>query len=237
MSSFYKGLLCVLAIGLISPSFASGASEGVYASFNVGQSKAKSIKNSQLSILNTVGYAGIVPNDPEFGVDFKRGINYRGSIGYKVTNFRGELELSYLRAKYKNFTENYGNNPLLFSTDLSGHVDAIPLMLNAYFDWDGLNEWVAPFMGVGIGMAHIKNRIELGGQVTVAGGIITPAAPLVGHMTETKLAFQGIAGLLVNIHSKVAATLDYRCFSTSKLKALDKRFQHQSINVGLMYRF
>jgi opacity protein-like surface antigen len=229
-SKFFLLASLFLVEPLIADPSLDSISDGLYVSIGGGASKTTNIKNSALPITSTVTITATDPN--ELGLNYKNSINFRGAFGYKFGDVRAEIEASQIRSKYKNFTSGHGQYDL-FSPLLSGYTRVISAMVNAYYDFNQLNNWVAPYVGAGVGFSKSKNHIELE-QIFITGA---SAPSLKGNMTENKLGLQAIVGVTVNFTHQIAVMMDYRYFSTTKLKALDKKFQNQSINLGLMYRF
>ena len=222
-----KNFLKIIALGALLVTCAAGADsipEGAYVAGKLGISSPKSINNSSLPIVSTINIEMTEPDN--LGLNLKRGMNYSIALGTQIYDFRFELEGLRMRSKYKDLTMNQGENNL-FSPLLTGAITATSGLGNVYYDLNILNDCFVPYIGGGAGISRIKNHIEfelMEGQDK-------------GNMLNTVFAYHGTVGISLYLTETVAATFDYRYFSTAKVKALEKSFNSHLFNLGLIYRF
>ena len=150
-------------------------------------------------------------------VDFKKGFDGGGIIGYDFGPFRLETEASYRQAKIKN----------------SGGADAsnLSFMVNGLLDF-GPDDGLQGFVGGGVGVARVKGKYGL----NTYGNFVNDS--------DTVFAWQAIAGIRAPITSHIDASLKYRFFNAENVKlvdvtgrTLDGRFRTHSILGGFTYNF
>ncbi len=147
-----------------------------------------------------------------------------GAVGYALGNgLRLESELGFRPNDVDNITGVAGG---------SGDVDVLNWMFNALYDFKQLNLPVTPYVGAGIGIAHV----DVDGATPVAGSTIDDS--------DIGFAFQGIAGLSLSLTENLAATVDYRhlrvpsvSFRTNGGTNVDSDYATNQIMVGLRYTF
>jgi outer membrane protein OmpA-like peptidoglycan-associated protein len=147
-----------------------------------------------------------------------------GALGYALGNgLRLETEVGYRPNDVDNITGVAGG---------SGDVDVLNWMFNALYDLDYWNLPVKPYVGAGIGIAHV----DFDGVTPVAGSTINDS--------DIGFAFQGIAGLSLDLTENLAATLDYRhlrvpnvSFRTNGGTNVDSDYATNQIMIGLRYTF
>jgi outer membrane protein OmpA-like peptidoglycan-associated protein len=147
-----------------------------------------------------------------------------GALGYALGNgLRLETEVGYRPNDVDNITGVAGG---------SGDVDVLNWMFNALYDLDYWNLPVKPYVGAGIGIAHV----DFDGVTPVAGSTINDS--------DIGFAFQGIAGLSLDLTENLAATLDYRhlrvphvSFNTNGGTNVDSDYATNQIMIGLRYTF
>ncbi len=156
-------------------------------------------------------------------IDYEPGPAVAGALGYGFGNgFRAEVEVSWR-----------GNE----QEDIGDRFRAIAGMANAYYDIDFNLDRVHPYLGLGLGIAGVSaNDIAF----DTTGTVIDDGDP--------RFAFQGIAGLAVDLTDHIDFLVDYRFFGTpgSELDAVDATgtrqdadtdyFSH-SVLAGFRYRF
>ncbi len=231
-----QSIKTLAVFSLLGAAQLSHAMDDTYISIGGGFVKPNQIKSTSMPILYKTPGIVYVSGHPDVDtLKLKQGFSVKGAIGYKIGDFRVEVEPSFVKSKYKSFYLE--GNPILFNDSYSGSVRLASGLLNAYADLS-VNDAFSPYIGVGLGMVHAKNQIEKSGLVSIdAGGGITPLPNFKTSMTEKKLAYQGIVGLSLYFNKQLALTADYRYFATAKLKAFDKKLQTQALTVGLSYKF
>lgn len=176
--------------------------------------------------LYVAGFGGIagVPNnikkDQFSQARYKAGFDAGGALGYQSGSFRYEVDVNYIRAQVNNFKFQGSevSNP-------SGYSHALAFMANINHDFYIMQPVVAPFLGFGIGFARVGAKLD--------GDHVSSFRP----NGEFKIAFQGNAGLRVNLTKRFAANLSYRYFITTRSDQLGRSFQAHLGNIGLSYRF
>ena len=219
-----------LVIGLLLSSGAAVANDGMYVSLGFGFNKTNTIKDSHLPMLNNIDMAQPVA---ELGLIFKNGKGLSLAIGQKFNDLRAEAEFSHFKAKYKRFTQEFGRETLVGDDAMQGSLKSNALIANVYYDLPFV-KMVVPYVGVGIGLAHIQNQVQITHDPIPGffdGGTFKT------KVTDLKLAYQGILGVTLNVNETMSVGMDYRYLSTSKLKALDKKLSQQAMQLKLTYRF
>ncbi len=147
-----------------------------------------------------------------------------GAIGYALGNgIRLETEVGYRPNDVDNISGVTGG---------SGDVDVLNWMFNALYDFKQLNLPVTPYIGGGIGIAHV----DFDGVTPVAGSTIDDS--------DIGFAFQGIAGLSLALTENLAATLDYRHLRVPHVRVntnggtgVDSDYATNQVMIGLRYTF
>lgn len=224
--------------GLVIMSLVS--SSGVYAddayiNISGGIGRLRNIERSNLPVSKTVDIKMIEPN--AINIDFGKSKHFNFALGKSFDSFRSEVDIGYMRAKYKQISQTYVGivNPLhachkqpLFADWLSGGFKAFTALANFYYDFK-FNNHVVPYVGFGIGMGKITNRM--------AARHDELSYIQKGKISETKPVYQSLAGIRLNLDENIWLNVGYRYFGTTKLKGLDKKIYSQSVNVGLSYYF
>ena len=139
---------------------------------------------------NNIGGRPILINGTRVQAKFKDGFAVAGAGGYKWSeSVRTELEISYRENKVKNFNTS--------STPWTGTQRDTSAMGNVVFDIPTGGRWT-PYVGAGIGIAWMNWDQFKGLGPTVYDG------------TSSKFAWQGIAGISVNVAPRLQLALDYR---------------------------
>lgn len=222
-----KNLINAIASGGLLVACAASADsipDGAYIAGKLGIQLPKSIKKSSLPIVSTVNIEMTEPNN--LGLNLKRGKQVGVALGTKMSDFRFELEGLLMHTKYKGLTMNHGANDL-FSPLLTGATTVISGLGNVYYDLNVLGDCLVPYVGIGAGVARVKNYIEFELMERQDKG----------NMANTGLAYHVTMGVSLHLTEEVSTTLDYRYFATSKVKALEKAFRSNLVNLGLVYRF
>jgi OmpA-OmpF porin, OOP family len=164
---------------------------------------------------------------------FQDGYAARGALGHDFGPIRLEGEFGYRHNSAQSLAvTNAGGLPGVISGPATGTAKATSYMANALWDLD-FGSKVTPYIGAGLGMAHIKMAsIASGGAVT-------------GSTADNGLAMQGIAGLAYALSDRLDLTVDYRYFVTRKYMTLidtlgrqfSSRYRNQAIMAGLTFRF
>ena len=97
-------------------------------------------------------------------------------------------------------------------------------MINAYYDFKNASI-VTPYLGAGAGIAYGKLKAAI------------PLLGLAGDESDTAFAWQGIAGLSVDVAPQLALTADYRYFDTANFSDIDDDYSAHEIRAGVRYSF
>jgi OmpA-OmpF porin, OOP family len=147
-------------------------------------------------------------------MDLKSDMTQGVGLGYAFdSGLRFEGELSH---RFNQITPDVG-----VVTD--GDIHAWAGMLNGYYDFNSGGD-VQPYLGVGVGVARLNG---------------TANGPYAFNDTDTRLAFQGMAGLAFSLSEQLSLDVGYRYFvaRNAEFGARTVDYDAQSVNVGLRYQF
>lgn len=153
------------------------------------------------------------------------GYHAGGRFGYQSNPLRYEAEVTYSTAQLKSFDLD-----TIEQTGVTGNSNATFAMANVYYDFPDMVPALAPFIGIGIGYAYVKNSFYSTGPLF---------NPLLTQFTSANSAFayQGTAGFTYNFCENYALNIAYRFTTTTELDNLGKTFQSNFGTVGVIYRF
>lgn len=162
------------------------------------------------------GFAGanwIQSNVHHFDFSYKTGYMLGGNFGYRwsCTGFRIEGEYSYRKNRITQIRFNG------FHLGVHGHQRYYAGMGNLYYDFCVPDSYVTPFVGAGVGW--YDQRINIERNTFSAEG------------TESKVAWQLLAGLTYEVNACYSIVLSYRM-----LKPAEKFFNHGA-TLGANYNF
>ncbi len=208
-------LLCSVS----SLAFAQKAPEGFYLGIGGGVTW---LSDSDFSTA-PLGLNGTLDHDTGYGII--------GQIGYAFGNgFRVELEPGYRRTSTD--TLHGGNLGGSFSTD--GHVEALSGMVNVLYEYP-TGTPISPYIGAGIGVAHLKLDTKAASVSTVIDD------------SDTQFAYQGIVGASWELMPNWRLALDYRYFATtdpsfsgrvgSTPVSVDSEYRSHNVFLTLRYTF
>ena len=173
-----------------------------------------------------LGGVGYLPNNVSIlgvnGADYDTAYNAGGALGYKSGPIRYEAEVIYMRGDAKAF-----NLAAVAQTGVSGDSEATAAMANIYYDFDDMSESFSPFIGLGIGYAHLSTTLNATG----------PTAVTTFKASDNVFAYQGTVGMTYNFSENAAFTLAYSYLGTDKADNMGKSFQAHLGTLGLLYRF
>jgi|SaaInlStandDraft_3_1057020.scaffolds.fasta_scaffold78972_1 OmpA-OmpF porin, OOP family len=195
-----------------------------YLGVSGGGNVANKISNSYLPIGEDVNITSIDPMSGtklnNIGFDYKVGWHISGEYGYQFDTFRLAGEILYIKNDYKDFT--MAGQPLWVGL-VNGYTRALGGLFNAYYDFNADGE-IMPYIGIGGGMASIKNEISFDGKR--------------GERTETKPVGQLMAGVGFALSRQTSLLVNYRYLSTlSEVWAIDGHYKTHMFGVGLRYSF
>jgi opacity protein-like surface antigen len=153
------------------------------------------------------------------GAGFSSGTSYGLGVGYQFNNwFRADVTGEYRSKVTFNGTDfvNYNPGGPLSDTYTGGYSSWVGLV-NAYVD---LGTWwcVTPFIGAGVGVAHVTTTgmQDTGTLFTTVGtppntqAVVTSASQLTDGASKTNLAWAAHAGLAYKVNNNFTVELAYR---------------------------
>ena len=185
-------------------------------------------------------------------------------LGYRLSdNWRVELEGGYRPGDMESVRGGTSNSILGLCTPgvvrtaaaptcgaPSGKMEAWTVMGNLLYDF-APNSVLDPFVGVGVGVNHVK--LNTLGQFSNVTGTISATNPALQNLkiddNDTSLAYQALAGLAWQATDRLNVDLTYRWlggtdlnFQSTGTNALQPGvftgdYQDQSVTVGLRYAF
>ena len=200
------------------------------------------VEDSKFDIRNA---AGTATTDSAIRLNHEYGYDVSGNVGYDFGPIRAEFEVGYKDANldsidYSGVVPIRGFNgpsrvyPAQNYGAADGNSRVLSFMTNAYADFGGKDMGISGFLGGGVGVA----RVKLADIQTVKYG----QAFL--DDSDTRFAWQILAGIRKPITDKVDISLKYRFFNVNNIKtftvdnqATESRFRSHSILLGLTYNF
>lgn len=214
-------LTAVLALVFIATS-AHAADKGMYVSGNVGLGIVPELDQE---------IAGTLVTTAEFDIGFR----IAGAVGYDFGAFRVEGEIG-----YRTNDADEGTIGGFFPVPIDGDISVLSFMVNGYYDFPAATPSLAPYVGVGLGVANIDADISVPSFAPF---------PQIVDDSATVFAYQFIAGLGFNISPTTTITADYRYFATTDpeftpgnafvpgLPDLESDYSNHSFNVGVRFMF
>lgn len=161
---------------------------------------------------------GLFRNVPKYQDGWHAG----GRFGYQSNPMRYEIEYTFTKGDAYKFL--VAGIP---QAGVTGDTSASFGMLNVYYDFPDGVPAIAPFIGGGIGYAHVEAKLNSTG----------PGAITRFKQTDNVFAYQGTVGATYNFAENYAVNLAYRYAATDRASTLGKRFQVNMATVGFIYRF
>lgn len=169
-------------------------------------------------------------------VDHEYGYDVDGIIGYDFGPIRIEGEVGYKRAENEALTSTVnglGGVPAgRYESKYSGSTSALSFMVNGLLDF-GANDGLNGYVGGGAGMARVKaDNYRFNGGLTALDD------------SDTRFAWQAIAGVRYPVTENVDLGLKYRFFNVDDLKmtaadgqTANGRFRSHSLLASLVFNF
>lgn len=168
-----------------------------------------------------------------FDIGYDNGFGASASLGVRLPHgFRAEGELVFQTAGVESFTitKDLINVPSLAGDTFtaSGEAELIAPMANVFYDLTLPDLMVRPYVGAGIGGAHLNLNAENG--------------PLLIAIDDDNWAFawQLMAGVVLPVSEQVWLTAGYRYFSTNEMALTDSfgteytaEYQSHNFDIGL----
>jgi outer membrane protein OmpA-like peptidoglycan-associated protein len=194
-------LLAAAATVAIAP--AAHAYEGLYGAIGAGLSYLE-------DDLDVEATSAIFSFDSDQNTD--NGIGIYTTLGkYLSDGWRAELEFSYRNNDARSWVADIPNISAFPEGTMSGDISSYALMLNVIKDLDFVSTgWVTPYVGGGIGLAHVDTEI-----VANRVGGINGLNNLVVNSDDRVFAYQGIAGLAFSLAENLMLDVSYRYFATA----------------------
>jgi opacity protein-like surface antigen len=189
-----------------------------------------------------VGGSTLAPLGGRATVDSKMGFDVDGIVGYDFGMFRLEGEVGYKRARVNSFSTTAARTPAAAVAgaagapagtypDASGKNSALSFMVNGLLDF-GSDEGFSGYVGAGAGVA----RVKLSGYNVSADDFLND--------TDSRFAWQAIAGVRYPVSSNVDVGLKYRYFNVKDVKVVDRvgaqyegTWRSHSALISLIYNF
>ena len=165
-------------------------------------------------------------------------------VGYDLGGFRLEAEVAYKKADVEGFNTAIqlpGEGPIFptFRDFAGGSTTALSFMINGMLDF-GDDDGISGFVGGGIGMARVKmNNVR-----------VFDNSPAFLDDSDSRLAWQLLAGVRQAISDNIDVTVRYRFFNVDKLEYVlrrggaggvandaETRFRSHSILGGITFNF
>lgn len=149
-------------------------------------------------------------------MDFDRGYDFGGLVGYDFGAFRLEAEASYRRAELQSFTA--GTSGVLTNGiirpagtyNANGYMDSLSFMLNGLLDF-GADDGLQGFVGGGAGVA----RTGINAVLTTGSNTLDDS--------DSGFAWQILAGVRAPISDNWDVGLRYRMFNATNVNLTDNR--------------
>lgn len=147
----------------------------------------------------------------DFKTTYDVGYAAGAALGYRFNrNFRAEAEIAYRNNHLDSVKHHYYGK-----VHPKGHTSSLSYMANGYYDFD--LDGFTPYVGVGVGYAHLKAHVSHEG-VQAKG-------------SESGIAGQAMVGVSKRICHNTDLGVEYRYF------AARSNFHEQSVNLSLRYGF
>jgi len=172
------------------------------------------------------------PSGSAFETSYDPGFNISGAIGYDYGNIRAEGEIAY-------HSNDVDESSLLSGivSNADGTISALSFMVNGYYDFHTQNFSLVPYLGVGIGVAHVNTDFSVSG---------IPFSPFVDD-SDTVFAYQFMAGFGVKVSPTITLTGGYRYFATTEPEFndstgipptnFDSEYRNHEVNFGVRVMF
>ncbi|MBA3834626.1 MAG: porin family protein [Sphingomonas sp.] len=171
----------------------------------------------------------IIKTKPGFDIDLIAGYDFgmvrvEGELGYKNASID---EFEFRNARPRSFGENFGAD---------GDARAVSFMINALLDFGDEGSW-SGYVGPGIGYAHVKYDLD------EIDGINLAAEGINSTISDSRIAWQVVAGVRTALSLNLDLGLKYRFFNVPNLKTgdsdlgFDTRWRSHSLLLSLIYNF
>ena len=216
MPRVLPAVAAALAMAVSGAAAAESLPEGIYLE---GRGGITFLEDADLSGSGVTGDA-----------EFDTGFTFGGAAGYAHSSgFRGEVAVEYRDNDVDDLTG------LAAGIGVNGDISTITAMVNGFFDID-LGSGFVPFIGAGVGFAHIDADVDL-----TSGG----ASASLTDDSDQVFAYQGIAGIAYHFTDSVAASVQYSSLATSDPEfdlsggsgSFDAEYESHNVMAGLRFTF
>ncbi|MGD8326139.1 MAG: outer membrane beta-barrel protein [Sphingomonadales bacterium] len=233
-----KSFAAAIAVAVSAFAVVPASADGFYVSAFAGLSWQKDQNNVQTEVS--------VQGPTAIGVDFESGLYLGGALGYRFDDIgpgaiRVELEYAYRENNADAVVYSSGVRQLESGDNSSGSG-----MINLVYEFDKLNDWVHPYLGVGLGIAGVESDVE---YAPPAGDRGNPTVALGGN-TDAEFAYQFIGGVSVPVSEQWEVFVEGRYYETGDpdfdririsddtlLARYDGEFSAWHGDVGVRFRF
>lgn len=232
-------LLAAAATVAIAP--AANAYEGLYGAVGAGLNYLQPDRD-----FSNDGPSGLGPITFDTDSDHSNGVGVYAALGYAWgNNFRSELEFAYRDNDIRHITSDGPAFSGWPDGTLKGDTAVKSIMLNTLYDLDGITGegTLTPYVGGGFGFANINPKIT---GTNPAGAPVSPMTIAYGG-SKSVFAYQGIAGVAVDLAENLVLDLSYRFFGTKKVAysatlngspaAIDIGYHTHTFMAGLRWNF
>jgi len=210
--------------------FASEPAEGWYAGLMLGISYAPSIKST------------VHVTSPFFTTSLPAKLTYKvlgnfaGQVGFRCRKFRYEVELDFNTNKFSKLTVgalSLSSKKDIFGLSMKGSTSTVSGILNAFYEFydeDYSETKFVPYVGLGIGYAHVENKLNLyhdGTKLMNTTHTKSSNAPLA----------QAILGISYFFTNNISLGTDLRYLSTNNIKDFHSRVSFGSWNLIMNFSF
>ncbi len=178
--------------------------------------------------LSRAGAPGAAVVNHDYGYDID------GIVGYDFGVFRLEAEVGYKRAVVESYESSLITNGLVANVlrPAGGSTSALSFMLNGLLDF-GDETGISGYVGGGAGVARVKfNNYRF------------TSGPAFLDDSDTRFAWQGIAGVRAPLTDNIDVGLKYRFFNASRLRSVapngdlvNGRFRSHSLLGSVIFNF
>lgn len=206
-----------------STSFALNPVQGFYGGVMLGGSYTPTISHTITDPTTNTKYTG--------KLQYSGYGDIGGQIGYRVNDYRAELEGFYNYSPYNKISLNgYTITSQKFKTGrdyIEGYTGTASIMVNGYFDFFpfvGQEANFVPYVGLGVGYSNIQNSIRV-----INNGMTVSGTNISGN--KGSVAGQGIIGASYFLDDFTVFALDYRYYSSKSTYPFNARTRFQAVNI------
>lgn len=225
-------------------SYALDPVQGFYGGIFLGGNYTSAIT---LNLTNHTNHALVANGQLDYSIYGNGG----GELGFRMNQFRVEGELFYNHSPYKSITidgHRFDTRKTGSGFRYKGQTDTAAFMFNGIFDafFIGEDSDLVPYLGLGIGYAHVQNSIkfycnnkDVGTSTIILNKdksctlVSNPNGPDSNiKASASAAAAQAILGLSYYMDDYVWFGLDVRQFTTRNIKEFNHKVQFTTLNLS-----